>query len=55
MDNVLVGILILVCVAAGIWAWWMENGPVSFGDGTGEKKESESKEKESEEDESRWK
>lgn len=29
MDNVVVGILILICVVAGIWGWWLENGPVN--------------------------
>ena len=26
-DNIIVGILILICVVAAIWGWWMENGP----------------------------
>ena len=27
MSNVMAGLAIAICVAAGIWAWWIENGP----------------------------
>ena len=27
MGNVVAGLAIVICVATGIWAWWIENGP----------------------------
>lgn len=33
LDKVIVGILIFICVLAGAWGWWMENGPVKKEDG----------------------
>ena len=24
--NILVGVIIVICVAAGIFGWWIENG-----------------------------
>ena len=26
-DNIVVAICVIVCLVAGIWGWWLENGP----------------------------
>lgn len=28
MEHMLEIILIAICLGAGIWSWWMDNGPV---------------------------
>lgn len=25
--NIFVGVMVIIAVGAGIWGWWMENGP----------------------------
>lgn len=25
--NAIAAVMVIICVAAGIWAWWLENGP----------------------------
>lgn len=27
IQNIFVGVLVAAAVAAGIWCWWVENGP----------------------------
>ena len=27
ISNVVIGVMVAVCIAAGIFVWWMENGP----------------------------
>lgn len=27
VNNIIVGVMTAICVAAGIFAWWKENGP----------------------------
>ena len=26
-DKIVVAICVIVCLVAGIWGWWLENGP----------------------------
>ena len=35
MTNLLVGLLFVICLAAGIWGWWLENGGSGGGTDTG--------------------
>lgn len=32
IENIFVGIMFVVAVAAGIWGWWIENGHASTED-----------------------
>jgi len=27
VDRIVVAVCVIVCLAAGIWGWWLENGP----------------------------
>lgn len=42
IQNIFVGVLIAVVVAAGVWCWWAENGPASQKD---KKEDTESRER----------
>lgn len=44
VENIIVGIVVVALVVAGVWMWWMENGP-SGRDSDSEEKKEESSEK----------
>ena len=43
-NDVIVGVLIVICVITGIWGWWVENGPSGKNQGNDQEKDLEGQE-----------
>lgn len=43
-DKIVVAVCVVICVVAGIWGWWLENGPEKKDDQRADQKSKDNKE-----------